>query len=456
MRDLGLQLATAGVSALLLVSPVSAQSGSTDQARQDKNRQMEQSARAEFKQLDENNDQKLEWDEIEPRLENADAKDKWDQDKLMSEFDRNDDDALQPQEYQRFVTEAGLTGSQTGQTARAQSEQERQTGQQRREVELESADVQVDPGQSQVEVTQKSPDVQVQQAETDVSVKPQAPQVTVRQPKPEVTITMPKPEVEVTQQDPNVNVDQGQPDVQIEQQEPEVTVRREKPEVEVEGQQPEVVLQRDKPDVSMTDTQQQADVTTQQAEGETQVQIEESEPQVEITQAEPEVTIETAGQAGVNVQGEERDQARSEQQERGQEVAAENLDEMDAPAAGMSSEERQARQQTLDNLSIDELRGREIVNANGEDLGDVDHVVVSRDQGKAGVVLSIGGILGMGAEKVMAPLDELHLQDDRLVWDTSRTKDELEDSADYQERNYNKVSSENYRNVGELKQNPGQ
>jgi hypothetical protein len=439
IRNISLQVATAGVSGLLLASPVYAQSDSMDQdqqASQSKNQQVEQAARAEFTKLDGNNDQKLEWDELKVRLETPDLRDEWDQDKLMSEFDENDNDALEPDEYQLFLVEAIHTGTQN---------------QQRRTVEVESADVTVDPGQPKVNVTQKSPDVQVQQAETDVSVERQPPKVTVRQPAPEVTITqpkpevqvrMPKPEVEVTQQDPSINVDQGKPEVQIEQQKPKVVVKRGEPEVQVAEQQPKVVLQREQPDVSIADRQQETSVQTQQGDKQAQVQVEQSKPQVEVSEAEPEVTLERSGEADVNVQRPGQEQGQQKSQETGQEMAA---------ASGANG-----AQQSLDSMSIDELRGHKVVNSLGDELGKVDQVVVSGDQRTAGAVLSMGGILGIGAQQVLAPLDQLSLQNDRLVWETSMTRDELKQSSSYVEENYNNVSADKYRNLGELKQGTGQ
>ncbi|MCL7944697.1 hypothetical protein [Marinobacter sp. ATCH36] len=75
---------------MLLASPVLAQSDSNDQnkqANESKSQKMEQAARAEFKQLDKNSDQKLQWDEIEPQVEQSDLKNKWNQNKLMSEYE---------------------------------------------------------------------------------------------------------------------------------------------------------------------------------------------------------------------------------------------------------------------------------------------------------------------------------------------------------------------------------
>ncbi|MCL7944698.1 hypothetical protein [Marinobacter sp. ATCH36] len=68
----------------------------------------------------------------------------------------------------------------------------------------------------------------------------------------------------------------------------------------------------------------------------------------------------------------------------------------------------------------------------------------------------MGGILGIGAKQVMAPLDQLSLEGDRLIWKTSQTKDDLKQSADYEKDNHREVSSNDYQTVGELKQSIGQ
>lgn len=87
----------------------------------------------------------------------------------------------------------------------------------------------------------------------------------------------------------------------------------------------------------------------------------------------------------------------------------------------------------LSSISPDELEDREVVNQNGEELGDVQEVVTSPDGSVNGVVISIGGVMGMGAKDIFASSEELQVEDDRLVWQTPLDKDTLSKRREYRD-----------------------
>lgn len=176
-------------------------------------------------------------------------------------------------------------------------------------------------------------------------------------------------------------------------------------------------------------------------------------------ESKPEANFGSSQSVDENAEREEQGQAQRERQERDQEMAGEEAWQREEPEKTTfgdqqqaSQQQQQSEQQGLDSMTIDELEGQKVVTSDGAEIGKVDRVVMSSDQRQAGVVLSVGGFLGLGAKPVMAPLDRLKMEDDQLVWDTSMTKDEIEQTSSFEEGDYERVSSENYQNVGELRQ----
>lgn len=76
-------------------------------------------------------------------------------------------------------------------------------------------------------------------------------------------------------------------------------------------------------------------------------------------------------------------------------------------------------------------------------MGEVERVAVSTQDNQVVVVVSVGGFLGIGDESVALPLQEMNLQEDQLVLQTSRSEDELQQSAEeYNEEDYQTVEGE--------------
>ncbi|MFZ0724437.1 MAG: PRC-barrel domain-containing protein [Desulfobacterales bacterium] len=79
------------------------------------------------------------------------------------------------------------------------------------------------------------------------------------------------------------------------------------------------------------------------------------------------------------------------------------------------------------------LVGRNVRGARGDDIGEVDNVVVSQDGSQVSAVLDVGGFLGIGDKKVLVSLDELQFDPttDYVVY--PGTEQDLESHAQYQE-----------------------
>ncbi len=247
---------------------------------------------------------------------------------------------------------------------------------------------------------QSGADITVQQPAPDVTVQQPAPEVTVTQPQPEVTVTQPQPKVTVDQPKPEVTVNQPDPKVTVDQPEPKVTVDQAEPDVSVEkqGQANVDVQQQGQPDVQVQqDSQAQNDPSQQQkpnqdAQQGSQAQNDPSQqPTMNQDQSEPQAVGTTA-----------------------------------ATGAAMSNDNATASSDSMNDNPLYAMRGNEIVGkdvygSNGDEIGEVDDVVISRGAGKSpAVIIGVGGFLGIGERDVAIPLDQIRMEQDRLVTDMTR------------------------------------
>ncbi len=217
-------------------------------------------------------------------------------------------------------------------------------------------------------------------------------------------------EIRVQEQAPQIQLQQPATNVTVDQAQTQVEVATDRPEVRIEQPDPKVTIDQPEPEISI-----------QQAEME--VVVNEAEPEIEVRQAEPEVTVNPAEP------------------------------EVEVVRLGADGEERETRQaqasQSLLQVSLDDLKDKTVVNNQGEELGDVDDVVVSREGNQRGFVVSVGGFLGIGENKVFVPADEVSVTTDNIIWETSRSKEQLEEASNYQEDRFESVSDQ-YETLGDL------
>jgi hypothetical protein len=86
-------------------------------------------------------------------------------------------------------------------------------------------------------------------------------------------------------------------------------------------------------------------------------------------------------------------------------------------------------------LTADDLEGASIYDANDEDIGEIDSLIVTEDGTIEKVVLDVGGFLGIGEREVAVTFDELQIirnedGSDLRVY-VGATKEELEAQPDY-------------------------
>lgn len=236
-----------------------------------------------------------------------------------------------------------------------------------------------------IQVQQASPQVTVQQAQPNVTVRQAQPEIIVRQPAPTVTVDIPQPEIIVRMPPPDVSVAQAQPQVEVRQPQPQVQI--------VQPQQPpQVQVNRAEPQVTVQPAQPQ--VTLQQGQAQPQVRYERAEAQVRVNQAQ--------GQPNVRV----------EQTQPGQQAQA--------PAAGAVAQDPTttasigAGAGQMRPFAAQDLMNREVYNLRGEQLGDIERVLIGQGN-RAYVVIGHGGFLGLGEKQILLPLEQIRVQGDRLV-----------------------------------------
>jgi len=256
-----------------------------------------------------------------------------------------------------------------------------------------------------------------QQAEgADITVRQSAPQITVEQPAPEVTVEQAQPKVTVDQPPPQVTVEQPKPEVTVEQAKPEVTVK--------EQGQPQVTVQE---------------------QGKPQVQVREGQ---QAMTAQP-LAVPHAGWRSTKLTGREvRNAQGGELAEihdfiirRDGQVSQVILNVEDKKVAvpfenlrlsGPDTVIYQGTKQQLAQLPayqegqfagaeyVPPLVGRDVRNAQNEQIGEVDDLIIGPD-GQVGVILSVGGFLGVGDHLVHVPFHAVQLTgQDYLLYEGSK------------------------------------
>jgi sporulation protein YlmC with PRC-barrel domain len=85
-------------------------------------------------------------------------------------------------------------------------------------------------------------------------------------------------------------------------------------------------------------------------------------------------------------------------------------------------------------LSATTMMGDKVLNAAGEDLGEIEEFMIDLDDGRiAYAVLSFGGFLGLGDKLFAIPWDALMLDTDRKAFVLDVEKEELENAPGFDE-----------------------
>jgi sporulation protein YlmC with PRC-barrel domain len=82
-------------------------------------------------------------------------------------------------------------------------------------------------------------------------------------------------------------------------------------------------------------------------------------------------------------------------------------------------------------VRADQIIGMTVYNAQGDKVGTVHDILLDKEGKATGVVLSVGGLLGVGAKSVGLTWKEIDVKPDQQQVQISYTKDQLEAAPDF-------------------------
>lgn len=255
----------------------------------------------------------------------------------------------------------------------------------------EGARVTVQNPAAQVRVQEAQPQVTVQQAQPQVTVHQPQPEITVHQPAPTITVDIPQPEITVKMPQPTVNVAMAQPQVSVNQAKPQVQV------VQPSAQQPvQVQHAAGQPNVQVVPM----------GNGKPQVTYDRAQPKVVVNQAQgqPQVKVESAGATPPSAAPTPPAPTPPAPTPPAPAPAPASAP-APAPDAGTAATQQ---------MTVSTIDGKDLYNAQGNKLGDIEHVVQGQD-GKDSVVIGHGGFLGLGQKNVTIPLESIAMKNNRLT-----------------------------------------
>lgn len=155
-------------------------------------------------------------------------------------------------------------------------------------------------------------------------------------------------------------------------------------------------------------------------------------------EAETEAGAETGVEAEIEADAEMTPESESDA-EAGAETGAEADADMDADAdmeADMEADsEAGAEEVRLTDLEIEALVGMAVESSNGESIGEVEDVVtedVVTEEGGQRVLISTGGLLGIGADTKAVSVTDIDFDEDGDVAVVTMTEAEFEELPDYE------------------------
>jgi len=107
--------------------------------------------------------------------------------------------------------------------------------------------------------------------------------------------------------------------------------------------------------------------------------------------------------------------------------------------AGMTQQGKQDGEMMM--VRAEEIAGAKVVNRAGKDIGAVDGIVRSKEDGKHYAVISVGGFFDIGDKDIALPLDQLSMKDDKVVLPkTVETQQQLEGRPGYKSDQYEEIA----------------
>jgi sporulation protein YlmC with PRC-barrel domain len=115
-----------------------------------------------------------------------------------------------------------------------------------------------------------------------------------------------------------------------------------------------------------------------------------------------------------------------------------SLGEADSAVAAAPATPGDAELQQL----ASEVVGKTLVNSNGEELGEIEDVVIDDGGDAVYLIAAVGGFLGLGERDIAVPFQDVGMQDDAVVLMEPTTKEELEQMPPYEDGTYRSLKAE--------------
>ena len=171
----------------------------------------------------------------------------------------------------------------------------------------------------------------------------------------------------------------------------DITVKQPPPVVTVDPKAPNVTVYTEKPDVKVTQPPPKVTVTEQKPD----VSVQTGDPAVKVDPAgKPDVTVVRPGDRDVGSGTTAAPAARD--------TAGRNAV---APTANVSPLAAEA----------ESFIGRNVYGTNGEDIGEIQNLLIGTDGRVRAAVIEFGGFLGIGENEVAVPWDQLSISGDRAT-----------------------------------------
>lgn len=173
--------------------------------------------------------------------------------------------------------------------------------------------------------------------------------------------------------------------------------------------------------------------TAQNRSADTQVQTRDAQNQRPNVQTQVRDSQNAQARANAQARTSERDTQASASDDGREPTAAAARSQQRADSAADRQGEASVRSMTSSQHRVSDVIGATVVDEDGQEVGSLDDLVVSTSTGDIEAVLSVGGILGIGAKLIAVPLDEIDLSTsgDELRVSLGMSSNELSDRPEF-------------------------
>lgn len=90
----------------------------------------------------------------------------------------------------------------------------------------------------------------------------------------------------------------------------------------------------------------------------------------------------------------------------------------------------------IQQVPIEDIVDREVVNLEDEKIGTVEDIVRNGAGSEIGLVVGTGGFFGIGGKDVVIDSEEVHVTEEKVVWERTGEDDSVDELPEYNEREY--------------------